>query len=200
MSGFYFIFFLWSIWIIATFIVSKQNKWRNPVAFLSLCLLIIFPYQIKLWTISIQLPSLVILIISYFYLSSLSFLKKMYMVLAIFIIMIGFAGTMLLELYDPVWIFFDRRFLLGFLVFVLVQLLYSRSIPSQFVSTLIGTIQGEILYALILKKWGFPYVVGSTDYLDICAVFLSLMILWSLLNFVISNMSIKNSLEKEKQG
>lgn len=114
--------------------------------------------------------------------------------------MTGFTGSLLLELYDPVWIFIDRRLLLGFFVFLLVQFLYTRSIKSQMICTLAGTIQGEIVYSIILKKWGFPYTIGSWDYLDICAIFLLLIMLWALINSVLLNISLKNSVEKEKQG
>lgn len=114
--------------------------------------------------------------------------------------MTGFTGSLLLELYDPVWIFIDRRLLLGFFVFLLVQFLYTRSIKSQIICTVVGTLQGEIVYSIILKKWEFPYTIGSWDYLDVCAIFLLLIMLWALINYVLSNISLKNSVEKEKQG
>ncbi|MGE8204344.1 YphA family membrane protein [Heyndrickxia sp. NPDC080065] len=199
MSGFYFIFFLWNVWIFSTFILNKQNKLRIWLAFYSLILLILFPYKVNLFTITFQIPSLVILTVSYYYLTTLSFLKKMYMIISIFIMMTGFSGFLLLELYDPVWVLVDRRILLGGLVFLISQLLLSRSIYSQIICSLLGTLQGEIIYSLILKKWGFPYIVGSSEYLDVCSVFLSLIIVWSFINHVSTIMSIKNSLKTKNK-
>lgn len=200
MSGFYYLIFLWSVWIISTFIMSKQNNIRSRLAVLSLLLLILFPYTIKLFTMTIQLPSLVMLGICFYYFSILSFVKKMYMGVSILIMMSGFCGVLLLELYDPVWMFFDRRLLLAGFLFLLSKLLFSQSLYSQIICTTAGTLQGEAIYSLILKKWNFPYTIGSSDYLDIFTIFLGISLTWTFVNYVLSNISSKSNIEREKQG
>ncbi|KYD09280.1 hypothetical protein MXL46_00960 [Heyndrickxia sporothermodurans] len=200
MSGFFYLFFLWSVWIFSTFIISKQNKIRIWLATLSLLLLILFPYKINLFTLTIQLPSLVMLAICFYHFSKLSLVKKIYMFVAIFIMMTGFCGMLLLELYDPVWMFFDRRFLLGGFLFLLSKLLFSQTLYSQIICTTAGTLQGEVIYSLILKKWNFPYTIGSADYLDVYTIFLSISFTWTFMNYAFSNISTKSNIEREKQG
>ncbi|MEC1374807.1 hypothetical protein P9D39_10920 [Heyndrickxia oleronia] len=200
MDGFYSLFFLWSVWIYTTFILSRQNQLRFRIAFLSLLLLIVYPFSISLFSIPMQLSSIILLIICYFYFSKLKFWKKVYMFLAIFIIMIGYSGFSLLELYDPVWIFMDRKFLFGFVLFLLAQLLYPRSLPSQILCAFTGTIHGEIIYSLILKKWGFPYIIGDRSCLDICALVIFFLLSWFMINKMITSITLKNNVLKENKA
>jgi hypothetical protein len=62
----------------------------------------------------------------------------------------------------------------------------------------LGTAQGEIGYALAIMKWGFHQTAGSYSYLDIIALFLCLQCSWGVLNHLITALSEKYALKKEK--
>ncbi|MED1204887.1 hypothetical protein [Heyndrickxia acidicola] len=199
MDGEMFLGFLWAVWLIATFFLNKQNSMRIPAAALSLILIISYPYSIPIFSFSIKLPALLLLAIGYYYLNSLSFTRKLYMILSVMIITSGFTGAMLMELYDPIWMFMDRRLMLGGMVFLLGQFLYPQSLYKCLSSMVIAAIHGEILFSIFLSKWGIHYPIASDPFLDICSVYLSFTIIWHLINQLSTFMSVRQSVKNERQ-
>lgn len=64
----------------------------------------------------------------------------------------------------------------------------------------LGAIQGEFLYALILSKYSFPYVIGSLTFLDVLSLSTILIVLWSGMELLASFYERHfNQLEREKQ-
>jgi len=191
---------LWAIWITATFWMDKDRKERFPIAFCSLILMISFSYKIQLFHVEVQLPAVILLIIGYYYIAHFKYRKILYMLISIFIIMIGYAGLLLIELYDPVWIVINRTIMYSILFFMFAQLLASESMFIGITIVLMGTIHGEFLYAHILHKWDLQQTAGSYAYLDCCAAFVLIECSWVLVSRAFSSLSMKDIVEKDKQG
>jgi len=200
MSGYIFIGFLWGTWIVATFLMHRQNKFRFPLAILSLAFIIVFPYKVHITSLSIQVPAIIFLIIGYAYIAFLTFAKRMFMLIAIIIMMTGYTGFLLMILYDPVWVVFDYQFMSAILIFIIAQILFPKNLFSHLACTVLGTIQGEIVYGVILSKWGFPYNACSGEYLDTCAIYFFITLTWFFIQYISSQMSLKNSIGKQKHG
>jgi len=198
--GSIFIGFLWGTWIVATFLMHKQNKFRFPLAFLSLVFIIVFPYKVHIAPLSIQVPAIIFLIIGYVYIAFLAFSKRIFMMIAIIIMITGYTGYLLMILYDPVWLILDYHVMTAILIFLIAQILYPKSLFSHLVCSVLGTIQGEIVYGVILSKWEFTYNACSGDYLDICAIYFFITLTWFFIQHISSNMSLKNSVGKQKHG
>ncbi|KQL53693.1 hypothetical protein AN964_09390 [Heyndrickxia shackletonii] len=200
MSGSIFIGFLWGTWIVATFLMHKQHKYRFPLALLSLILLIVYPYKIHISPFSIQLPAIILLIIGYVYITYLSFVKRLFMMIAIIVMVTGYTGFLLMTLYDPVWIIFDYHLMSAIFIFFIAQILFPKNLFSHLVCSVLGTIQGEVVYGVILSKWGFSYSACSGDYLDTYTIYLFISLTWFFIRYISSSMSLKNSIGKQKHG
>ncbi|MGV3465768.1 MAG: YphA family membrane protein [Heyndrickxia sp.] len=200
MSGSIFIGFLWGTWIVATFLMDKQNKIRFPLAFLSLVFIIVFPYKVHIEPLSIQIPAIIFLIVGYVYIAYLTFTKRLFMMMAIIIMVTGYTGFLLMILYDPVWMIFDYQYMSAIVIFIIAQILFPKNLFSHLVCSILGSIQGEIVYGVILSKWGFTYNACSSDYLDSCTIYFSITLTWFFIQHISSNMSLKNSIGKQKHG
>ncbi|CAM3974001.1 YphA family membrane protein [Lederbergia lenta] len=185
MDGILTLFFLWGIWIIATFIIDKQEVLRRPIALIVLLIIIVFPYAIPVFSITISGAVLLLLFINYYIASKLPILKRIYMILAVIALMVGYSGFQLFELYDPIWIFFDRKIILSFIFLSLSYFIYPSSLKWRFVFICLGTIHGEILFAVILSRWSMPYLIGSAAFFDIiCLTFICLLSIHSVVKLV----------------
>ncbi|MBS4173289.1 hypothetical protein [Bacillus sp. FJAT-49736] len=200
MSGSIFIGFWWGTWIVATFLLHKRNKYRFPLALLSLVLLILYPYKIQLTPLSIQLPAIILLIIGYIYIVSLSLTQRLFMMISILIMITGYSGFLLMSLFDPVWVIIDYHLMSAILIFIIAQLLFPKNLFSHLVCSILGTVQGEIVYGVILTKWGFSYNACSGDYLDICSIYFLFTLTWFFIQHISSYLSMKSSVEKQKHG
>lgn len=183
MAGIVYMFSLWSLWIYSTFIMDKNARLRTFIAITALILIILYPLELQVFTFLITGPACVLVIIGYVYMAKLPLGKKFFLLFSILILMLGYTGFLLLEMYDPVWIMVDRRIIICFFLFSLSYFLYPASLISRIILIMLGTIQGEILFSLILDRWSFPYVIGARQYLDILSL--------ASLSLLVSHISIK---------
>lgn len=93
--------------------------------------------------------------------------------------MLAYASFLLFELYDPIWVLFNRNWMVACALVYLCILLNSDK-AQRFYTIVIGMIQGEFLYSIIVNKYSFPYPIGATAFLDALAVTLLVLYIWSL--------------------
>jgi hypothetical protein len=70
--------------------------------------------------------------------------------------------------------------MMGILICYL-SILLRKGLKERIIIVASGTMQGEILYAYILRKFDFPYSIGTLTYLDAFALTSILLVGWSLL-------------------
>jgi hypothetical protein len=89
--------------------------------------------------------------------------------------------------------------LLGFLVTCLAVLLF-KEYRTRIFSAIIGLIQGEILYAIVLKKFSIDFSIGSFIFLDGLALTCFFITIWSGFEYLQMIFQHKNfQQKKEKQ-
>src|SRR5690606_30585591 len=100
---------------------------------------------------------------------------------------------------DPVWVMFSRKWMLSvLLVYMAVLLQKNRMLRLPLI--LLGGIQGEVLYAIIIKSFSFPYTIGSLAFLDIMAISISISALWIAVHWAVKYIEANcKHLEREKQ-
>lgn len=167
MVGLIYVISLWVVWIYATFMMGKDNHLRLPLAFFALIMLIIMPFSLSIFNLTISVSACVLLILGYFISARLSFMNQVYFVISIIIVTLGYAGLLFFELYDPVWVFIERKWILTFFLLLTAYILYPHSFVLKLVVICLGTIKGEILFAMNLLQLDLHYVVASKEYLDI---------------------------------
>ncbi|GER66035.1 hypothetical protein BpJC7_06340 [Weizmannia acidilactici] len=199
MDGSLFLGIMWGIWIWATFLLEKGHPLRLTSAVLSLFFIIAFPYQLSVGGLKLQCPLAVMLAAGYLFLARFSGFALFYRLAGVWIVMTGYAGLLLFEMYDPVWILADRTFCYSILLFILVHLIFDSPLTG-IATAVIGTAQGEIIYSLILMKWGFSQTAGAPPYLDMIGLFLAFQCGWGMFNHCFNALSGKVGAKKEKQG
>ncbi len=199
MTGFVFFGLAWAGWIYSTFIMEKTNPYRFPIAAYLLVTIILSVFKIRFLGLDISLATLFLLFISFLTFIELPFWKLLYCTIGIFIVSSATAVFYLISLYDPVWIFIDQQILLSFLGACLAVLLF-KEYKARIFSTIIGLIQGDILYAIILKKFSIDFPIGSFAFLDGLTLTCVFITIWSGFEYLQTTFEHKNfQQKKEKQ-
>ncbi|MED4853598.1 hypothetical protein P9386_17480 [Caldifermentibacillus hisashii] len=199
MTGFVFFGLAWAGWIYSTFIMEKTNPYRFPIAAYLLVTIILSVFKIRFLGLDISLATLFLLFISFLTFIKLPFWKLLYCTIGIFIVSSATAVFYLMSLYDPVWIFIDQQILLSFLGACLAVLLF-KEYKARIFSAIIGLIQGDILYAIILKNFSIDFPIGSFTFLDGLALTCVSITIWSGFEYLQTTFEHKNfQQKKEKQ-
>ncbi|WP_430487393.1 YphA family membrane protein [Priestia flexa] len=178
MEGFLFYWFAWIGWIISTFFLGKTPlRWK--VSMLLLISIMLSTTSVWVGPFFISYTYLFLLVMVCIDASRFKASKQLYVLFISLIVMFAYVGFCLLELYDPVWIFVNRQWLLTaiilYIVFLLVKDDYMRCIV-----ILLGLLGGDFLYSLIVTSLSMPYPVGHPTFLDLVAAVLMLLFIWKI--------------------
>jgi hypothetical protein len=180
LEGVIFYWSCWAFWIYLTFILEKQNPYRMKLAAIVLIALILSNIQFRVSEFEIQASGLFILGISYLFLGQEKRGAIIYYFICSFIISIAYVTFHLFEIFDPIWIIFNKEWMMGIILWCLAILL-QKTLKGRLMIIFAGTMQGDILYAYILNKFQFPYLIGAFAYLDVCSITALLLVGWSTL-------------------
>ncbi len=183
MEGAIFYWTCWAFWIYLTFLLEKQNPYRMKLAAIVLIVLILSNFQFKVSVFEIQASGLFILGISYLFISQEKRTAIIYYFICAVIISIAYVTFHLFEIFDPIWIIFKKEWMMGIVLWYLAILL-QKTLKGRLLILFAGAMQGEILYALILNKFQFPYLIGAYASLDVCSLTALLLVGWSVLENV----------------
>ena len=182
LEGIVFLGVAWFIWIMATFFLSRTSKERLKIAFIVLMMIILSPYEFTFLDFQINIAAFSLYI--YLFVEVVQHKKKsgLYLFLSSFIIMLAYVSFLMMELYDPVWVVFDRKWMVGFIL-VYICLLLEGSKKLRFYPILLGTLQGELIFSIILNRFSFAYPIGSLSFFDTIGTALFLLSTWSFLGY-----------------
>ncbi|MEH7380806.1 hypothetical protein V7138_10030 [Bacillus sp. JJ1533] len=199
MDGALFYWICWMAWVCSTFLM-KKNRERLLLSVLFLMTIILSPYYVIFAGIKINCS---IMLIFFYCLKEISKRPKkqlLYLLICILTISLAYCSFLLFELYDPVWLLFNRNLMLGAaLIYVTIMLL--KDFRLRLAGLLIGAIQGDILFGFIIKNVNFPYEIGSFVFLDVISISFCFIFIWSSLEILLHHVDVmvqKNS--KEKHG
>ncbi len=175
MEGVLFFWLFWIFWIVTTFFMSKSRS-RLLLSAAILSVIILSSYSMKLFALNISASSLFLLLAAYITMAKQRGRKGLYLFITSFIIMLAFTTFHLYELYDPVWLIFDRNMMLSFLL-TYIALLLHHDVKFRIIILICGSIHGEILYASILKHITPTYLIGSFAYLDVISISIGFLLI-----------------------
>ncbi|WP_079509569.1 YphA family membrane protein [Mesobacillus jeotgali] len=200
MEGLYFYWLAWIGWIWLTFIMDKNDPNRSRWAVCLLAVIFAAPYTVDLLFFECHLS---VFAIAFFIFSETR--KKrtgsfLYLFLTSFIVMLAYTSFLMFELFDPVWVLFDRKIMLGAAGFYLAILLH-KDYHNRMLSLITGFLQGDILFSVVLSQFNFPYAVASMTFMDITFISMGMLIAWSAVESIIAVMSKStlNEAEGEEQ-
>ena len=180
MEGAMFYWSFWFFWVYATFILKKQNPYRLKIAAIVLIVIIFSNTQTVIGNFELNLGGGLLLLFSYLLLAKEKNRALIYLYICSLITAVAYVTFQLFEVFDPVWILFKREWMLGITIGYLALLLQN-SLKNRLLMVAAGTMQGEMLYAYILNKFDFDYLIGSYAYLDVCSAIALILVGWSML-------------------
>nr|WP_233274993.1 hypothetical protein [Calidifontibacillus oryziterrae] len=158
----------------------KKTKVRTLVSFVVLGAIICSSQTLQLGEFSFRFTFLLLFIFSFFVMAKKSSLTIYYYSICTLIITVGYVGFHLFELFDPVWLIFNRKWMLAFAI-VYLTLMLIKDKQDRIVITIIGVSNGELLYSFILSTFSFRYEIGSFQFLDSLAIMMLLIVIWNIL-------------------
>lgn len=199
LEGLTFYWASWFFWIVATFFMNKNHLSRFWLSLYLLLLIIASPYTVTLFGFDLSIAGLFLCCPLFYVASRLEWQKLTYLLICSFIIMLAYVCFHLFELFDPVWLIFPRNWMLAVILLIMSLILHGNKRSRMFIIVL-GSIQGEFLYALIISKYSFPYVIASLTFLDVLSLSSILLAIWNGIEWLASFYERHfNQLEREKQ-
>ncbi|WP_026584968.1 YphA family membrane protein [Bacillus sp. J33] len=183
MEGLIFYWVSWVAWVMATFFMDRKNKKRVKFSVWLLVVIILSPYTFSIYGVEMSVAGVFLLGTFYIFTGGLKKGHKVYFLICTFIMMMAYVSFHLFELFDPVWVIFPRKWMLAILLFYMAILLHKKR-QLRLPLILLGSIQGEVLYALILRQFSFPYVIGSLAFFDIIALSAAIAAIWSAMQWI----------------
>ncbi|MDF2789017.1 MAG: hypothetical protein K0S80_2115 [Neobacillus sp.] len=177
-SMFYWIF--WLFWVYITFFMTKQNPYRTKLATVILVLIILSNLDFMFMGFEFHASGLFMLLLSYIILSKKKLGSLLYAFICSFIVTIAFVTFNLFVIFDPVWVIFQKEWMMG-ICFSCLAIFLQTSLKDRLLMIVIGTMQGEILYAFYLRKFDFSNPIGTMAYLDAFSIITILLVSWSIL-------------------
>ncbi|WP_110112984.1 hypothetical protein [Bacillus sp. CGMCC 1.16541] len=176
MEGIYFYWFAWMGWIVTTFFMdkTKQRFWYTAIILFSISLSLT---NVQLLTMTVSGTYLLLLIMSYISFSRVKVRQQVYYFIASFIGAIAYASFCLFELYDPVWIFIDKRLIVSTLILYVIFMLV-KTYKMRIICSIIAICQGDLFFSFVLRTLSFPYEIGALLLLDIIAITVLTISVW----------------------
>lgn len=183
MEGLIFYWISWCAWIIATFFLHKQNRYRTDIALFVLWSIILSPYDVSILGNDVSIISFLFFMIPFIYFVIQQNVSIFSLVICSFITCLAYVSFMLFELYDPIWLVFKREWMLTSIITFIAILLQQNFIERAMV-VILGTVNGDIIFSLMLKKLSLFYPIGALAYLDVIAMMIATLFFWTLLENV----------------
>ncbi|MBM6619880.1 YphA family membrane protein [Bacillus suaedaesalsae] len=199
MEGIWFYWFTWIGWIIVTFF-HKKNSTRTYLTILFLFLIITADISWVFINFEITLGYITLFISAFIYSSKIPNKKLPYLLICTLILTMAYVCFYLFSLFDPVWVLFNPKFMLGALLTYIVLLLMKEK-ELRFLTFAFGVCYGELVHFCIMKYYSFPYILGSLSFFDVAALGLLFISSWNGLEIVTSHFNHSmNKTNKRKAG
>jgi hypothetical protein len=179
-EGSMFYWILWVFWVSITFFMNKQNPYRTKVAIGLLMVIILSNVHFMVGSFQFYASGVFLLLLSFFILGKKKLGPLLYAFICSFIITISYVTFNLFVIYDPIWVIFQKEWMMGICMCCLAIFL-QKSLKDRLLIIVSGTMQGEILYAFYLSKFEFSYPIGTIAYLDVTSLVILLLVSWSIL-------------------
>lgn len=180
MEGSFFYWIFWFFWVYLTFVLNKNNPLRLKLAGCLLIIIIHSNVHFIIGRFDIYASGLMMLLLSFYFIGKEKLGRILYTFICSFTITMAYVAFQLFEIFDPIWIIFQKEWMMG-VCFSILAILLQKTLTGRLLIIVSGTMQGEVLYAYYLTKFEFSYPIGTLAYLDVCALISLLLVCWSIL-------------------
>ncbi|PLR75634.1 hypothetical protein CU633_20060 [Bacillus sp. V3-13] len=199
MEGIIFYWSSWLIWILTTFFLKRENRYRFRISLAILVAIMLSTAQFSLFGLTFNAAPVVLLLFVYWEVAKLNKGQLAYYFICALIVTLAYVSFLLFELFDPVWVLFDRKLMLGFIIVYLIVLLYG-DLRMRLCILLSAVFHGEVVFAFILKKLAIDYKIGTLEFLDFVALAAGVLLAWTGLKYALLLLEkTVSQFEREKQ-
>lgn len=195
----YFYFLSWMGWIIVTFFFPKSAI-RTNMSILFLLVIAGSTTAVHIFGFSVTVSFLVLAVSAFILLVNTLKQKYLLQYLSICTVAMAYVCFIIFEIYDPVWIIFDRTWLLSFIILYLSLLLFKAK-RERFVFQLTGVLLGEILHSIVIDRIFSYSVMGSFEFLAVLALSTAGLCTWMIFETLTIQLdSLIQKRVRERQG
>ncbi|NNU83993.1 hypothetical protein ETC05_09080 [Geobacillus sp. BMUD] len=197
MEGVYFYFFFWALWIVATFLMKKTVE-RTKLAAFSLFMISSASITVKISPIQMGASFFVLFFSSCYVAVTQRPCGWLRMALSATGLAFAYAAFRLLALFDPVWIWLDGQWMLGWWL-AFVSALFHRDATARLLCLALGGCQGEIVYAMAVSRMTPDDVIGAFSFLDAMSISASCLLVWESIRFLSLQLEEKRPVRRMRQ-
>ncbi|WP_096153741.1 MULTISPECIES: YphA family membrane protein [Bacillus] len=178
MEGHLFYYLAWVGWIIVFFFFSDK-KLRFLLSSVILLLIICSHFYINVLEFRWNLAYFVLLVATFFFLSKVTRKNSVYMYFASTSISLVYVTFIIFEIFDPVFIFLGREWMLTFIILYMCFMLFKEK-EQRYIGVLTGLLQGELLAAFIIYSVFGYNMVAELPFWEIVTLSIAGLSIWVL--------------------
>ncbi|ART76884.1 hypothetical protein B4U37_12890 [Sutcliffiella horikoshii] len=198
-TGQYFYFLSWMGWIIVTFFFPKSAI-RTNMSILLLVVIACSTTTVQMFGFTITASFLVLAVTALIMLVNSLRQKYILHYFSICTVALAYVCFIIFEIYDPVWIFLDRTWLLSVIILYLSLLLFKTK-RERFVFMLTGVLLGEVLRSIVTDRIFSYSDIGSFEFLAVLALSSAGMATWMMFETLTIHLdSLIQKRVRERQG
>ncbi|MGD6873930.1 YphA family membrane protein [Sutcliffiella horikoshii] len=198
-TGQYFYFLSWMGWIIVTFFFPKSAI-RTNMSILLLVVIACSTTTVQMFGFTITASFLVLVVTALIMLVNSLRQKYILHYFSICTVALAYVCFIIFEIYDPVWIFLDRTWLLSVIILYLSLLLFKTK-RERFVFMLTGVLLGEVLRSIVTDRIFSYSDIGSFEFLAVLALSSAGMATWMMFETLTIHLdSLIQKRVRERQG
>ncbi|KAF0994731.1 hypothetical protein BJQ97_01373 [Geobacillus sp. TFV-3] len=197
MEGALFYLFFWFVWIIATFWMKKGAD-RTQLAAFALLMISFASWTVKVGPFHAAASFFVLFFSSCYVAVTQRPCGWLRMALSASGLAFAYAAFRLLALFDPVWIWLDGQWMLGWWM-ALISILFHPRISARLLCLALGGCQGEVVYAMSIFRMAPGYVLGSFSFLDALAISALSLLVWESIRFFSLQLEEKRPVRRTRQ-
>ncbi|MDX5474458.1 MAG: hypothetical protein LPK00_02875 [Bacillaceae bacterium] len=176
MEGYLFYYLAWIAWIIVFFFFSDRKK-RFVLSSVILLLIICSQFYINILEFKWNLAYFVLLVATFFYLAKVVRSKYVYMYFASTSISLVYVTFIIFEIFDPVFIFIGREWMLTFIILYMCFMVFKEK-EHRYIGMITGLLQGELLAAFIIYSVFGYNIVAELPFWEIVTLSITGLSLW----------------------
>ncbi|WP_409298055.1 hypothetical protein V1498_07900 [Peribacillus sp. SCS-26] len=199
------IFFLWIAWmsvIVVCFFMTSKNSSRTLLLFTLLGGITLSPYTVPIGGIPAGAAGLLFALAAGLGVKHLKFLDLCSFMMRAATVSAAYGSLSLLLFLDPVWLIWDRDWMLAIVSAAINIILYS-DMKKRAAALILGLVFGDIILNVLFGSLGMPRELLSKSWLDMTAGSFILIALWSSMersSRILQAFLQTKNMPKEKQG
>ena len=141
MEGSMFYWVYWWFWIFCTFILKRQNPYRLKLSVFILTMIILANFHFTLAMFDLYASGFFLLFLSYAVVYKEKTKTIVYYLICSFIVTLAYVTFRLFEIFDPVWIVFNKDWMMGICI-CYIAILLQKGLRGRLIVIASGTMQG----------------------------------------------------------